>query len=451
MQRRSLPRAIGAALAIVILMTVAAYADTVPADGDAVTPGNQALVSLPDASPGQVVTWPINFKLTCAGLNHAAPGATLRLDLASATVPLDGHVSATSTSIGPVPATWTPTGEGCPSPAPTVASDGPSVVTLTMPTTAGDSYLFTLIWSRFGVTGLTGSSAITFQVNVVGNTPPTLHLPTAVSAEATSPAGAHVTWSATATDAEDATPPTPTCSPDSGSTFPLGITTVHCSVTDSGGLKDSGSFLVSVEDTKVPKLVGMPADQNLTTGDPAGTTFTYTPPTATDIADPAPTVDCNHASGSHVPVGTTTVTCTAQDATGNHSSASFTVNVTYVAPVAWTAIWGEPVATTGDTFVANPGRTVPVKVEIFADGVEQTSGTAALTLASCAGGTLGTVAMSWDGGRWNGHLDTNMLGGPGCYKATASLDGNVAGCFRIDLRGAAATPVANGTKAKAKP
>jgi hypothetical protein len=452
MQRRPFRRALVAALTTLILMTVAAYADTVPADGDAVSPGNQSLVTLPDASPGQVVTWPVDFHLVCSGSStHVAPGTTIQLDLASATVPLDGEVSATSTSIGPVPADWAPSGQGCGSPAPTLASNGPSTVSLTMPTTAGNGYFFTVFWSRFGATGLIGSTAISFQVNVVGNTPPTLHLPTAVSTEATSPAGADVTWSATATDNEDATPPTPTCAPASGSTFPLGITTVHCTVTDGGGLADSGSFLVSVEDTTVPKLFGMPGDQDLTTTDPNGTILTYESPTARDLADASPSVGCTPASGSHIPVGTTTVTCTARDATGNHVSDSFAVHVTYVPPVTWTATWREPVATVGATFVANEGRTIPVKVEMFANGIEQTHGHALLALASCGGTTAGSIELTWDAGRWNGKLDTSMLGAPGCYLATTSLDGNFAGAFRIDLRGADPAPASNGKNLTPKP
>jgi hypothetical protein len=431
-------------MATLIALSVAAYADTVPADGDAVTPGSQTLVDLGSASPGQVVNVPVSFILTCAGTTHAARGSTITLDLGSASIPTDGDASATSTTIGPVPDDWTPNGEGCPTPEPTFAGTDPSIVTLTMPPTAHDNDLFTLQWDRSGAGGLSSFSIVTFQIDVVGNTPPVLHIPTQVSAEATSSAGADVTWSATATDKEDANPPTPTCAPASGSTFPLGITTVKCSVTDGGGLKDSGSFLVSVADGIPPKLVGMPADQHLTTGDPNGTTLTYTAPTATDAADPSPTVGCTPASGTHVDVGTTTVTCTAQDGTGNHSSASFSVDVRFVSPVTWSAVWGEPVATSGGVFVANPGRTVPVKVELFANGVEQTHGTGALTMTTCAGAAAGSVALTWDGGRWVGHIDTSLLRGPGCYTGTASLDGNVAGSFRLDLRGdpTAASPAA---------
>jgi hypothetical protein len=449
MQRRPVRRAIVAALTTLILLTVSAYADTAPADGDALLPGNQNLVPLPNASPGQVVTRLVNFRLTCAGVNHAPAGATIQLDFDGATVPGDGLASATSTSIGPVPAGWA--SNGCDSPAQTLAANAPSTVTLTMPTTAGDGYEFTVSWAYSGATGLTGMTVVTFRVNVVVNTPPTLNLPSDVSAEATSPDGADVTWTATATDHEDATPPTPTCAPASGSTFPLGTTTVHCSVTDDGGLKDAGSFDVRVGDTTDPKLFGMPADQDITTADPTGTTLRYDAPTARDLADASPSVDCAPASGSHIKVGTTDVTCTARDATGNHVSATFSVKVTYVPAVEWSATWGEPVASGGATFLANAGRSVPVKVEIFANGVEQTHGEAKLGLASCGGTAIGSIDLTWDAGRWNGKLDTSMLGGPGCYVATASLDGSVAGSFRVELRAADPAAAKGGAKPKTAP
>jgi hypothetical protein len=447
MKRRTFGRAGAAAMTALILTTIAASADTVPADGDALTPGSQTLINLGDVSPGQVVTWPVTFTLLCSGTSHAPADATIQLDLASVTVPGDGTASATSTTIGPVPADWTAQSQGCPSPTPSLLSNGPSVVTLTAPTTPGNGQQFILSWSHLGSTGVTGGSAMTFSMNVIGNTPPVLDLPAEVMAEATSPAGAAVSWTATATDAEDSTPPTPTCTPASGSTFALGMTTVHCSVTDGGGMTTTGSFLVAVEDTTAPDLHDMPADTSATTTDPAGTTLAYATPSATDLADPAPVVDCSPASGTAIPLGTTTVTCTATDATGNHASASFTVSVSLATAVTWTALWGEPVATNGSTFTANSGRNVPVKVSLFADGVEQTRGSAVMTVATCDGSVVNSTAMSWSGGRWNANLDTGTFGGPGCYMATASLDGNGAGSFRIDLRGP--DPVkANGSTGK---
>lgn len=49
--------------------------------------------------------------------------------------------------------------------------------------------------------------------------------------------------------------------------------------------------------------------------------------TATDVFDPAPVIVCTPPSGSFFPIGTTTVTCTATDASGNQSTCAFPVTV----------------------------------------------------------------------------------------------------------------------------
>ncbi|MBA2719745.1 MAG: HYR domain-containing protein [Chloroflexi bacterium] len=428
-----LRRAATTAMTVLLLAPISAQADTVPADGDAVLPGNQGVIDLGRASTGQVITWPATFRLTCFGLSHAPPGSTITLEESGAIVPDGGSVSVTAATIGPVPASWTAPGEGCPSPAPTLTSSTPSLVTMTMPPTAGLAS-FTVMWSRSGATGLTGPSAMTIEVEVVTNTPPVLHLPVNQTAEATSAAGAAVSWTASASDAEDVPPPTPSCSPAAGSTFPLGTTTVTCAVSDTGALEDTGSFTVTVVDTTAPVLATMP-DLALTTGSPDGATLDYGQPAYVEAVDPTPSVVCLPASGATIPLGGTTVTCTAMDASGNDSTMSFQATVTYVPPVVWSALWGEPVAVSGGTFVANPGRTIPIKVEIFANGVEQTRGAGSLAIATCGGTAIGTLALEWDARRWNAHLASGRLAGPGCYVATALLDGHAAGSFRIELRG----------------
>jgi hypothetical protein len=434
MHRRAFRRAAAATFSLLVVASLMAFADTVPADGDAITPGNQTLIDLGHASPGDVLVVQVTFSLTCGGTSHATPGATIDLAFDSAIVPGDGGADATGTTIGPVPENWAST--GCTTPPQTLPANGPSTVSLTMPSTAGDNQDFTLMWAKSGSSGLTGMTTLTFRVDVVGNTPPTLHLPGDLVAEATSSSGAVVTFSATATDAEDASPPSVTCTPASGSTFPLGTTTVNCSTKDGGGLTASGSFLVTVADTTAPVMSTI-ADIDVATTDPAGATVDYGAPSVVEAVDPNPTVGCSPGTGTTFPVGTTTVQCTARDASGNESSMTFDVRVslTVGSSVAWSAIWGEPVATDGSTFVANAGRTLPVKVRIFADGVEQMSGSALLTVATCAGVQMASLPMTWGGGRWNGSVDTGTLGGPGCHTVTASLDGNAAGSFRLDLRG----------------
>ncbi|MBZ5560498.1 MAG: Ig-like domain repeat protein [Acidobacteriia bacterium] len=89
-------------------------------------------------------------------------------------------------------------------------------------------------------------------------TPPVLTAaPADITAEATSPSGAIVTYTPpTATDAVDGPVPV-TCVPASGSTFPLGATTVVCSATDAGGNTASESFTVTVVDTTPPVIASV--------------------------------------------------------------------------------------------------------------------------------------------------------------------------------------------------
>lgn len=156
------------------------------------------------------------------------------------------------------------------------------------------------------------------------NDPPTLSLPTPQPAEATGPNGAAVSFNATASDAQDG-PLNPTCTPASGSIFPLGSTQVDCSVTDSGGLTTSGIFVVTVVDTTAPSIAPHdPVTAEATSAD--GAVVNYDNPTASDLVGPVQ-VTCAPESGSLFSLGSTQVTCTATDAHGNTSTSSFTVTV----------------------------------------------------------------------------------------------------------------------------
>jgi hypothetical protein len=157
--------------------------------------------------------------------------------------------------------------------------------------------------------------------------PPIVNVPDAIVVpNDAGQADAVVPYVASASDAEDG-PLTPVCTPPSGSFFPLGQTTVKCSVVDSEGDTGSASFSVTVNDTGAP-VVSVPNDimaevdqgQN-------GAIVTYPPATATDNSGAALTPVCTPASGTLFPVGTTTVTCNATDAANNVGSATFTVTV----------------------------------------------------------------------------------------------------------------------------
>src|SRR5262249_45051119 len=118
------------------------------------------------------------------------------------------------------------------------------------------------------------------------------------------------------------------CVPGTGSTFGLGTTTVNCTAGDASGNHSSASFHVTVHDTTPPTLQGVPGDITAEATSPAGAVVSFASPTATDAVDPHPTVSCSPASGSTFPLGVTTDSCTATDASGNHSApAAFQVNV----------------------------------------------------------------------------------------------------------------------------
>jgi Tol biopolymer transport system component len=77
--------------------------------------------------------------------------------------------------------------------------------------------------------------------------PPVLTLPRSpVVVPADRPDGAVVTYDVTATDAVDPNPAV-SCSPASGSVFPIGDTTVACTATDASGNVAKGSFSVHVQ------------------------------------------------------------------------------------------------------------------------------------------------------------------------------------------------------------
>jgi hypothetical protein len=158
-------------------------------------------------------------------------------------------------------------------------------------------------------------------------TPPTLNLPSPITVNATSPQGAVVSYTATATD-DDGDALTPTCAPASGSTFPIGTTTVNCSASEPGSDTATGSFSVTVNDTDLG-LTNVPANLTENATSPQGAPVTYTPPTVVDEDSPLPPVNCTPASGSTFAIGTTTVTCTVSDSgdTPGSVSQSFTVTV----------------------------------------------------------------------------------------------------------------------------
>lgn len=112
-----------------------------------------------------------------------------------------------------------------------------------------------------------------------------------------------------------------------GNIFPVGTTTVTYTATDASGNTASDTQTVTVIDN-TPPVISCPSNITLEPTCPTGAIATYTAPVGTDnCPNPITTRTAGLASGSVFPVGTTTVTYSVTDASGNSASCSFTVTV----------------------------------------------------------------------------------------------------------------------------
>lgn len=185
-----------------------------------------------------------------------------------------------------------------------------------------------------------GTTNASFNVIVVDTVGPVITVPGMILAQATSASGAVVTYSVSATDAISGAA-TVTCDPASGSTFPIGTTTVQCSAQDASFNTASASFDVVVSIDTTPPVLSLPANITAEATGPNGAVVTYTA-TANDNLDGQVPVTCVPPSGSTFSLGTTTVQCSATDAHGNIATGSFTITVRDTTPPTIVSIAATP-------------------------------------------------------------------------------------------------------------
>ena len=93
----------------------------------------------------------------------------------------------------------------------------------------------------------------------------------------------------------------------------------------SGVLSTAEVFSANLVDTQPPQIF-LPGNMTVFATGPEGVAVFYFV-SVTDDIDPNPLLNCAPASGSTFPIGTTTVVCTASDASGNTATGSFEVTV----------------------------------------------------------------------------------------------------------------------------
>jgi CSLREA domain-containing protein len=115
-------------------------------------------------------------------------------------------------------------------------------------------------------------------------------------------------------------------------TFPVGTTTVQCTATNGSSPDATCSFNVTVNDNQNPTITA-PANVTVNTGPGAGSCSvmvsdaTLGTANASDNCSGVTIARTGVPAGNIFPVGTTTVTYTATDASNNHASATQTVTV----------------------------------------------------------------------------------------------------------------------------
>jgi gliding motility-associated-like protein len=214
--------------------------------------------------------------------------------------------------------------------APT-ADDNCSVV-LTSSHTSGSAFSAGTTTVTYSATDPSGNvTTCSFKVIIVDSDAPVLsNCPSDIELSVNAQCQAIALW--TAPTATDGCTLTLTSTHDSGDLFVLGTTAVTYTATDNSGNTSTCSFKVIVNDTSVPVFSNCPTNIALNGDVNCQANATWTTPSVVD--DCTFTMTSTHASGGSFPIGTTTVTYTAVDESGNSSTCSFTVTVEDVhAPV----------------------------------------------------------------------------------------------------------------------
>lgn len=200
--------------------------------------------------------------------------------------------------------------------------------------------------------------ACSFEITVIDNVAPALVCPEAVTGELPREGQTAIINYPAPTVDDSCMASLVSCTPPSGSAFPLGQTFVTCLARDDSGNEASCLFSVVVRERgaltitcPTPVTVEIPSGQT-------STAVSYPPPVLSDSS--GTTVTCVPPSGATFPLGVTAVNCTAVDTSQRQASCSFTVSVNGGAPSVRVVIEsGDPEIRFGEDTPVNPTRRPP--------------------------------------------------------------------------------------------
>ena len=194
-----------------------------------------------------------------------------------------------------------------------VASDAPSLFPLG-----------TTIVNWTAVDDANNTATASQRITVQDTTPPAISVPDPIVLEATDPAGYPVGPGSlfelpAATDLAGST----TLESDAPPVLPLGTTTLTWTATDAAGNAATAEQEITVRDT-IPPLLEAPPDIAAEASSPDGTPVEIGAPNATDAVGVA---SVSSDAPALFQLGSTTVTWTAADASGNAAAASHSVSI----------------------------------------------------------------------------------------------------------------------------
>ncbi len=210
----------------------------------------------------------------------------------------------------------------------TDATDNCGVVSVVCSPVSGSTFPVGTTPVTCTATDAAGNTATcTFDVVVTDNNPPVITCPADITTNMDSGVCGAVVTFANPLATDDCGATTVTCSPASGSVFGIGTTSVTCTATDAAGNTATCDFDVIVIDTEAPTII-CPLDITVAS-DPnvCGAMVTWNAP-QTDDNCAVDNVSVSHLPGNIFPVGTTTVTYTVTDPSGNTATCDFDITVT---------------------------------------------------------------------------------------------------------------------------
>ena len=141
------------------------------------------------------------------------------------------------------------------------------------------------------------------------------------------------------------------------SLYPVGVTEITWTATDSTGETATAVQKVTIKDSTPPALV-LPDNISVWATSQIGSVVSFAP-TATDLVDGSVKVTLTPASGSKFKLGTTTVKCSATDSHGNKSTGCFIVSVRYNFKGFFA-----PIKADGAINEAKAGKIIPIKFSL---------------------------------------------------------------------------------------